>query len=98
MSPADENRAASAPLAHSPWLAPAVIALIAVVAYANSLSTPFVFDDWAAIVENPTIRDWRAWLAVLTPPPNTGVTGRPLINATLAFNHALGGLNPWGYH
>lgn len=67
-------------------------------AYANALRAPFVFDDFAAIVENPTIRDWRDLGAVLSPPPNTGVTGRPVVNLTLALNHAVGGLEPRGYH
>lgn len=92
--------------AHPPAAAPrpgafggAIIMVAAVLlAYAGAWRVPFLFDDFAAIVENPTIRDLRDWRAVLTPPPNTGVTGRPLVNATLALNHAFGGLDPRGYH
>ena len=35
----------------------------------------------------------------MSPPPiGLTVSGRPLLNLTLAVNYALGGLNPWGYH
>lgn len=77
--------------------AAAILAAVAL-AYANALNTPFVFDDFAAIVENESIRAARSWTEVFSPPPNTGVSGRPLVNATLAFNYALGGLDPRGYH
>jgi len=68
-------------------------------AYFNSLSGPFLFDDLAAVVENPTIR--RLWPPgdVLSPPlTGGGVVGRPLLNLTFAINHAGGGLDPRGYH
>ena len=42
------------------WRA-ALLALAVVVTYANGLSGPFVLDDQASIVQNPQIRDRRAW-------------------------------------
>ncbi len=74
-----------------------VIALAVGVAYANSLTGPFLFDDIGAITENPTIRQWStAW----TPPAGQGLTvdGRPVLNASLALNYALGGTAVAGYH
>jgi len=67
-------------------------------AYHNSLHGPFIFDDLRAIQGNPTIRQlWPMW-SVLSPPPYTPVTGRPIVNLSLAFNYAWDGLNAWGYH
>jgi tetratricopeptide (TPR) repeat protein len=70
--------------------------LAALVAYHNTFSDPFIFDDIQAIVNNPTIRHLgSSWL----PPPGvSGVTGRPLINFSLGINYALGGLDVRGYH
>lgn len=76
-----------------------VITLATLAVYANSLSTPFIFDDLGGIVENPTLR--RLWPpgAVLSPPLNaTGATGRPVVNLSLALNYAVGGLDVRGYH
>ena len=56
------------------FFAAAVIAGAALVAYANTVSAPFIFDDIAAIVENPTIRDLSSLRSVLTPPSADGVT------------------------
>ncbi|HUL52465.1 MAG TPA: tetratricopeptide repeat protein [Opitutaceae bacterium] len=75
------------------------IVLAAVVAYHNSLSCPFVFDDLPAIVDNPTIRHLEQIGQVLSPAANGGGSaGRPLFNLTLAVNYALGGLDVRGYH
>ncbi|MBI5768144.1 MAG: tetratricopeptide repeat protein [Verrucomicrobia bacterium] len=83
----------------SPTLAvAAVLAALALAAYANSFSVPFLLDDIRSIVENITIRDLSAWRQVLSPPPNVGVGGRPLLNATFALNYAAGGLAVRGYH
>jgi tetratricopeptide (TPR) repeat protein len=71
----------------------AIIVLAGVVVYANSLSAPFIFDDQTAILENPQIR--RLWpLSVpLSPPRETPVAGRPVVNLTFAVNYAAGGLD-----
>ena len=69
-------------------------------AYHNSFTGPFLFDDVSSIQENPTICHlWPIWDA-LVPPHEGGITveGRPLINLSLAINYALGGTNVWGYH
>ncbi|OHE81910.1 MAG: hypothetical protein A3G75_02880 [Verrucomicrobia bacterium RIFCSPLOWO2_12_FULL_64_8] len=69
-------------------------------AYANTLRAPFVFDDVASIVDNPTIRRlWPPWEA-LSPPPEWGftVSGRPVLNLSFAVNYAISGLGVWSYH
>ena len=82
------------------WLALAALVLAVLAAYYNSFSAAFVFDDTAAIVDNPTIRHLGALDEVLSPPSDRGQTvgGRPLVNLTLAFNYAFGGAAPRGYH
>jgi len=67
-------------------------------AYHKSLHYPFVYDDLPSITENLSIRHVWALLDVLSPPAETPVTGRPLVNLSLAVNYAFGGLNVWGYH
>lgn len=72
--------------------------LAGVLCYIGSLDAPFVFDDLAGIVENNSIRDLGDPLRVLRPPSaGAGVDSRPVVNLSLALNHAAGGLNPWGY-
>ncbi|WP_414660547.1 tetratricopeptide repeat protein [Horticoccus sp. 23ND18S-11] len=68
-------------------------------AYWSSLVVPFFFDDHAAITLNPTIRHLGQLDRVLSPPQEGGgIMGRPVVNLSLAFNHALGGTAPRGYH
>ena len=76
-----------------------LIVLAGVAVYGNSLAGPFVFDDLKAIGDNRTIhRLWPIW-EVLSPPPNgETVSGRPLLNLSLAINYALSGLKVWSYH
>jgi tetratricopeptide (TPR) repeat protein len=79
-------------------LAAGAIVLAGLVAYFNSFGVPFLFDDLPNIEKNPSIQSlWS--LDVLMPPPSAaGTVGRPLVNLSLAFNYALGGLNAGGYH
>ena len=80
-------------------LAGAVIVLAVWAAYANSWSTPFVFDDYLGIIQNPTIRHLSHMGDVLSSPPYAmGAAGRPLVSLTLAVNYALGGYEVRGYH
>src|ERR1700691_2412382 len=75
------------------------ILLAGCLAYANSFSVPFVFDDEASIQGNPTIHHLWPLAPALHPPGNgSPVTGRPVANLSLAFNYALGGTRVWGYH
>lgn len=76
-----------------------VIFAAVALAWSNSLSVPFHFDDHASILDNASIR--RLWPPDWLRPPATAgetVSGRPVLNFTFAVNHALGGLDPRGYH
>ncbi len=94
----------SATPAPRPWPArPAFAALLILaailLAWSNSFTAPFEFDDHASIIDNTTIRHLLppTWLH---PPATAGetVSGRPVLNFTLAVNYALGGLDVRGYH
>jgi len=70
------------------WLAWGLVAVIASV-YAGTAHGPWVFDDWASIPDNPTLRHWRT--ALFPPASGITVTGRPILNLSFALDYALGG-------
>ena len=61
-------------------------------AYANSLSGPFLFDDDRSIVSNEAIRQLWPPAVPLSPPDETPVARRPLVNLSFALNYAVSGL------
>jgi protein O-mannosyl-transferase len=75
-----------------------VLVVAGALAYATSLSGPFVADDQSAIVTNAQIRTLTPLAVPLSPPRDTPVAGRPLVNLSLAVNYAAGGLDVTGYH
>jgi tetratricopeptide (TPR) repeat protein len=86
--------------ARSRWPRWALLVVIAAaaLAYSNSLSGPFVFDDIHAIVENPHLRGLWPLADALAAPPQSTVAGRPVVSLSLALNYAAGGLDVRGYH
>ena len=80
------------------WLAPAGLVLALVLAYANTLHAPFLFDDTGAVLHNPTIRRLDSLAIFLPPADGSTTTGRPVVNASFAFNYAVSGENVWSYH
>ena len=79
------------------WLG-LVVAAAGALAYAGSLSGPFIFDDLGSIPDNPHIR--RLWPPeyLLRAPVEAAVAGRPVVSLSLAVNHAIDGLDVRGYH
>jgi len=79
------------------WLGVVLLGLLLGVAYHNTLSVPFVLDDDDSILNNPSIQSWST---SLFPPPQSGATvsGRPLLNLSLAVNYHLNGTEVAGYH
>lgn len=70
---------------------PFTLIVIGGMIYANSLSTPFVFDDLIWIRHD--------WIGTLWPISSAlGDSSRPILNLSLAFNYALGRFDPFGYH
>lgn len=76
----------------------ALIVLVGVVLYANSVTNPFLYEDRNAVVDNPQIRLVWPLSVSLSPPRNSPVAGRPIANLSLALNYAAGELSPTGYH
>ena len=77
---------------------PLLVVAAGLLAYHNSFTGPFIFDDIRSIPKNPTIRHlWPIWRP-LSPPPTAGVGGRPIVNFSLAINYAFGGTAVQGYH
>jgi tetratricopeptide (TPR) repeat protein len=82
----------------APFICCAAIAIAALAAYHNSFSGPFILDDAWNIEANPSIRHLWPPGPVLSPPPELGVGGRPVYNASFALNTALNGNRVGGYH
>ena len=81
-------------------LAAGAIVLATMIAYGNSYRCPFVFDDKTDIVDNTSIRHlWPIWnVFVLRNDGRSAFHNRPVVNFSLALNHAVGGLEPFAYH
>lgn len=78
----------------SRFFTPAFLILMAVsviIAYSNTLTGAFQFDDIPSIVENPSVQDASAFFQTLTGP-------RGITLATFYLNFAMGGLDTFGYH
>ncbi len=81
-------------------IAAVLLVLATLIAYHNSFSGPFVYDDTSSIKENPTINRLSDLRAIFNPPNDTGVTvnGRPFVNLSLAINYAIGKYDVTSYH
>jgi tetratricopeptide (TPR) repeat protein len=90
---------------------PIIIVLVACLAYANTFTVPFQFDDDAYIVNNPVIRTFHFFLApsqiadltensptAVPPALRYAFMTRMLGYFTFAVNYHLDGLNVTGYH
>jgi Tfp pilus assembly protein PilF len=73
------------------WALRAAIVLAVGIVYANALGAAFVFDDLPGIVERA--EELSGSMRELVARER-----RPVVALTLAANHRLGGLDPWGYH
>ena len=85
------------PGAGAVWWAAGLIAAAVGLAYGNTFRVPFVFDDLDSVGANASLRHLGT---ARFPPVGSGATvsGRPMLNLSLAFNYAWTGLAPWSYH
>jgi protein O-mannosyl-transferase len=67
----------------------AVMIVAAFVAFAPAIRAPFAFDDVGSIPGNPTIEHVFPLSTSLNPPPRVAVSGRPVVNLSLAVNRAV---------
>lgn len=75
-----------------------LIAVVTVAIYLPGINAPFIYDDQFSVTENTSIRRLWPLSQPLTPIANAPVTGRPLVNLSLALNYWVGGEEPLGYH
>ncbi len=78
-----------------------LVAAVACAVYANSLDGALMFDDTNAIVRNAAVHDGNV-VGIFTRPSwwgeGHGRGWRPVTTLSFAFNHALHGFAPRGYH
>jgi len=84
------------------WAGPALLVIVVLGIYWPGLAGGFIFDDYSTIVDNTrlhveTLQPSSIWRAATSFDPGGTLGARPLAMATLALNHVLGGLDPWGY-
>jgi tetratricopeptide (TPR) repeat protein len=79
-------------------LAAAVIACVGYAAYENGFEGVFLFDDHVDIDRNPAIRSLQSLSRVVLEQGQSGVSGRPIVALSYAFNYAWCGLETWGWH
>ena len=76
-----------------------LLAIVVILIYADTLTSPFIFDDLPNIFHNPHIRipalsfENLAWAGFQSPEAR-----RPVANISFALNHYFNGYNPVGYH
>jgi protein O-mannosyl-transferase len=71
----------------------AIIAALILIAYSNTFTSAFHFDDNPSIVENGGIRHFT-WDSFVSQFSGT----RPIVNLSLLFNYQLSGMNVIGWH
>ena len=90
------------PIAYGPKRETLLLSLLAVVViliYTDTLTSPFIFDDLPNIFHNPHIRvpslsfENLAWAGFQSP-----IGNRPVAYISFALNHYFNGYNPVGYH
>ena len=76
--------------------------LLVSIAYGNSLSCGFLWDDFETITENPSIRSWKGMALIFNPEQYFKLSGeigwRPLTSISFVIDYAVWKLNAGGYH
>ena len=80
---------APATTTRTPWILLAIALVVSCLAYSPGFGAPFIFDDELSIQKNPTIRTLQPSVALRPPGGDLAVSGRPLVNYSLAVNYAL---------
>jgi tetratricopeptide (TPR) repeat protein len=76
----------------------AALIVLGILAYTNSFSGPFIFDDEESILKNPYIVHLWPLTKALSAPRESTVAGRPVAGLSLALNYAISGYEVWSYH
>jgi protein O-mannosyl-transferase len=75
------------------WLALALVGA-GVLAYASTLSAPFVMDDGDSIVRNPFISSLWPLSQAMRAPVQSAFAGRPIVSLSLAISYLFDGVSP----
>ena len=84
--------------------AAALVAILAIAAYAGTLGHGFALDDGPEVVDNAHVRSLAGVATVFTTSSWAGAGDasvpmyRPLTTLSYTVNYALGGLDPFGFH
>jgi hypothetical protein len=89
---ARETASSSRAPGRAAWL-PVLAAGLAAAVYLNALDNPFVYDDHATVLTNPSLVDLRNWRFVLV-----YSLFRPVVNVSYGIDRALWGFQPLGFH
>lgn len=82
-------------------LLPALITLIAFLAYLNAVNNQFVYDDFGAVVNNSFIKDWKHFPSLFTKnyfQTSGEFSYRPVVTLSYLLDYSIWHLNPQGYH
>ncbi|XP_065139580.1 protein O-mannosyl-transferase TMTC2 [Paramisgurnus dabryanus] len=87
-------------------IAELVCSVVALVLYVNTLDADFCYDDSRAIKTNQDLLPETPWINIfyddfwgtLLTHSGSHKSYRPICTLSFRLNHALGGLDPWGYH
>lgn len=83
--------------AWTPWLLVMLLSLLVVLAYSNTLHSPFTYDDYNDVLANASIRHlWPLWEVFRV--PGQGFMTRPIANLSFALDYALHGPKPFWFH
>ena len=85
------------------WIALAVLTLLCLIVYFNSLSNGFVYDDYGLIIENRYIKQPGKFIASLFNQSYYKIAGleasyRPVASLSYLLAYSIAGLNPFYYH
>lgn len=85
------------------WIAPVVLIVITIAAYANGTTGPFLWDDLETVVHNPLIHSWANLPQIFSASVFGGTAGgnefyRPLVTLSFLLNYQLAELTPLSYH
>jgi tetratricopeptide (TPR) repeat protein len=76
---------------------PVLLVLCVLSVFLPGLFSPFTFDDHPAIVRNHAIRHLDRLGLALSPPDESPIAGRPIVNLSLAIDFAIYSLRSWGF-
>ncbi len=74
------------------WIFVCILLIVGLLLYAKALQAPFFLDDAPTITLRSSWPQWHELPSQLWRDP------RAVVTASLSLNHAVGELNPWGYH